>query len=455
MIAADRAGAPDGRRAMRRWLLVTMPSAPSSSPTRSPNTSRSISAPTTTRTARSTGCSPGSTALMSPPGSARARRCCSSGPYARGRTKSLATWAEGCRCSGTSSTSSGCSCSPRSGCCSRARGRSMRYQFLLPPAAAAVTALLCLPDRPTAAARGPAGRGEQVAEPDGSLGATSTPPVRVVPRRPTGRASSDRGPPLTEEGPAAVDFVLRTGRMPLAAPNMQASGDPCATRRRRSSPSSSTPARSATGPTIPDVDAAAGDLAAGGELYRFNCAACHVTSGAGAAIGGGREAPSLMESSPTEIGQAILVGPGAMPTFQSFTARTSTTSPPTSIDLQRSDTTAVDEFGGAGPVAEGLAAWLLGAHPADRPDPLDRHATRGPRHARRRRARREQRGGAVTELPRSCLAGEPAGLSGRGRLLRRRRRRGHHGRHRVRHRTHRQPARPRARRSPSPVSASA
>jgi ubiquinol-cytochrome c reductase cytochrome c subunit len=117
------------------------------------------------------------------------------------------------------------------------------------------------------------------------------------------------------------------------------------------------------GPQIPDVDADEGDLAAGGELYRLNCAACHVASGSGAAIGGGREAPSLAASSATEIGESIVVGPGAMPAFDSFTESDINGVAAYVRDLQRAGTTAIDDFGGAGPVAEGLAAWLLGLIP--------------------------------------------------------------------------------------------
>ena len=146
-------------------------------------------------------------------------------------------------------------------------------------------------------------------------------PVRQLPRR---RRRGRRGPRPDARRRGAGGGRLRAAHRP------DADG-----RRRTCRPSG---ARSATreteiralvdyagafgdGPDIPDVDPAAGDLAAGGELYRLNCAACHVASGSGAAIGGGREAPSLMESTPTEIGQAILVGPGAMPVFGSFSDR--------------------------------------------------------------------------------------------------------------------------------------
>lgn len=172
-----------------------------------------------------------------------------------------------------------------------------------------------------------------------------------------------RGPPLTPEGPASVDFAVRTGRMPLPDPEMQA-------QRRRVRYSEDEiqalveyAGRFGDGPGIPTVDPGAGDLAAGGTLYRLNCAACHVASGAGAAIGGSREAPDLMDSSAVEIGEAILVGPGAMPSFGSFEAGDINSVAAYILDLQERETTAASEFGGAGPVAEGLAAWLLGLIP--------------------------------------------------------------------------------------------
>ena len=154
------------------------------------------------------------------------------------------------------------------------------------------------------------------------------------------------------------------------------------------------------GPAIPDVDPAAGDLAIGGELYRLNCAACHVASGSGAAIGGGRDAPTLMESTPTEIGQAIRVGPGAMPVFGSFSDEDLNSVARYVLDLQSMEATGVDDFGGAGPVAEGLAAWLLALLPLIALTRWIGTPARGPRRAaragRRRRCRRRPRGGRVT-----------------------------------------------------------
>ena len=178
-----------------------------------------------------------------------------------------------------------------------------------------------------------------------------------------GSGVDGRGPSLHDEGEAAVDFVLRTGRMPMADPAAQARRGPVRFTEEEIDALVSYAGAFGEGPAIPDVDAASSDIVAGGELFRLDCAACHTASGAGAAIGGGREAPSLMESTPTEIGEAIIIGPGAMPSFDSFDGADLDNVAGYVANLQDSEATAIDSFGGVGPVAEGLAAWLLGLLP--------------------------------------------------------------------------------------------
>ena len=178
-----------------------------------------------------------------------------------------------------------------------------------------------------------------------------------------GEGVEDRGPTLRNEGRAAVNFVLRTGRMPLANPLTPPSRGPVRYSEAEIVALVDYAGAIGDGPDIPDVEPDQGDLAEGGVLYRLNCAACHVASGAGAAIGGGREAPSLMESTPTQVGEAILIGPGSMPVFGTFTAENINDVAAYVDELQRQKAAAADDFGGAGPVAEGLAAWLLGLLP--------------------------------------------------------------------------------------------
>ena len=68
------------------------------------------------------------------------------------------------------------------------------------------------------------------------------------------------------------------------------------------------------GPAIPDVDLRGADVAAGGEVYRLNCAACHQSAGQGGALED-REAPPLTQSTPTQVAEAVRLGPGQMPSF--------------------------------------------------------------------------------------------------------------------------------------------
>jgi ubiquinol-cytochrome c reductase cytochrome c subunit len=178
-----------------------------------------------------------------------------------------------------------------------------------------------------------------------------------------GRGVDGRGPSLEPEGQASADFVLRTGRMPIAAPGIEARRGPVRFTETEIVALVDYVASIGTGPDTPDVDPAAGDLGNGGELYRLNCAACHAASGAGAAIGGGRDAPDLLQATATQVGQAIVIGPGSMPVFGSFTEQDINDVAAYVEELRAENTTGPTKFGGVGPVAEGLAAWLLALVP--------------------------------------------------------------------------------------------
>jgi ubiquinol-cytochrome c reductase cytochrome c subunit len=123
------------------------------------------------------------------------------------------------------------------------------------------------------------------------------------------------GPTLEGWGRAGVDYALSTGRMPLPSPD--------ATPERRT-PAYDAATRDALvdyvvglvpgGPEIPTVDPTSGDLAAGGELFRAQCAACHQWAGEGGALLR-REAPALDDATATQIAEAVRTGPGEMPVF--------------------------------------------------------------------------------------------------------------------------------------------
>jgi ubiquinol-cytochrome c reductase cytochrome c subunit len=177
-----------------------------------------------------------------------------------------------------------------------------------------------------------------------------------------GGEGTPSGPALTNAGAAAVDVMLRTGRMPLADP-----GQPV----RRGRPAFAEPdiqalvayvAAFGDGPAIPTVTITDGtDLAAGRAEYVATCAACHGAGGSGDAVGGGAIAPPLLGTAPTQVGEAIRIGPGAMPAFD----------PQQVGDAQLSEIAAYLAFlrdraapggatvGGVGPVAEGYVGWIV------------------------------------------------------------------------------------------------
>jgi ubiquinol-cytochrome c reductase cytochrome c subunit len=126
---------------------------------------------------------------------------------------------------------------------------------------------------------------------------------------------TDLAPTLHDTGTAYVDYVLSTGRMPIENPD-----DPI--QRREPKYSDATVGKltryvrdlaGGTGPAIPRLTGA-GDVAHGGSIFRLNCAACHAWSGDGGALLE-RSAPTVHRSSPTEIAEAVRVGPFNMPAF--------------------------------------------------------------------------------------------------------------------------------------------
>jgi ubiquinol-cytochrome c reductase cytochrome c subunit len=176
----------------------------------------------------------------------------------------------------------------------------------------------------------------------------------------TGAQGSGIAPPLTNVGAAAFDFYLRTGRMPLA----QLGTPPWQQSHRMSDDQIaalvSYGATLGQGPAIPSVVAGAGDLQRGWDLYTNNCSACHGPGGAGGELAAGVAAPPLDRADELAIAEAMLIGPGQMPSF---------------ADLPQQDVNSITRYvlylrqrsnpGGVppsdtGPVAEGFIALLLG-----------------------------------------------------------------------------------------------
>jgi quinol---cytochrome-c reductase cytochrome c subunit len=168
------------------------------------------------------------------------------------------------------------------------------------------------------------------------------------------------GPDLRGVGAMAPDFYLRTGRMPINHPGEQP---------ERNRPYFSDPeirslvryvASLGKGPAIPDPHPGGANLSHGQQLFTDHCAGCHQIVGEGGYVTGAR-VPVLQHATPTQIAEAVRIGPFLMPSF----------SPRTISKRQLDDIVAYvqyakhpDDRGGLGlghigPVPEGMVPWVV------------------------------------------------------------------------------------------------
>jgi len=176
---------------------------------------------------------------------------------------------------------------------------------------------------------------------------------------------TSQAPSLVGAGAAAVDFQMSTGRMP--AKELGAEND--------RKPSDFTPAQIydiagyiaslGGGPAIPPASAVStqgANTALGEELFSTNCAQCHGFAGAGGALTYGKSAPPLTASTPTQIYEAMLTGPEAMPVFGDGTVTPSEKRDIIAyvVDTRNEANPGGFSLGRTGTVTEGLLAWLGG-----------------------------------------------------------------------------------------------
>lgn len=199
-------------------------------------------------------------------------------------------------------------------------------------------------------------------------------------------------PSLIGVGAASVDFQVSTGRMPAMNPGAQVP-------RKTPIPAFNTSIKTdyeekdkreaaekqkaraeknladlrayiaslGGGPEVPPasaVDPAKGNVALGGKLFRTNCAQCHSFTGQGGALTGGKYAPPLSKSdvTPTQMYEAMLTGPQAMPVFNDTTLTPQDKQAIISylVKTREEPNPGGNSLGRIGPVSEGLAGWLVG-----------------------------------------------------------------------------------------------
>ncbi|RKS74043.1 ubiquinol-cytochrome c reductase cytochrome c subunit [Motilibacter peucedani] len=176
---------------------------------------------------------------------------------------------------------------------------------------------------------------------------------------------SGNGPSLVGVGAASVDFQVGTGRMPLAAPGAQAARGRVLFSQDEINDLAAYVASLGPGPSIPsaaDVDPSKANSALGGEIFRTNCSMCHNFAGAGGALTQGKYAPSLLDTSPKHVAEAMLTGPQNMPVFSDAQISPAQKRAIIAYLKASKDTSSpgLTGLGALGPTSEGLFGWIAG-----------------------------------------------------------------------------------------------
>ncbi|MGO1445400.1 cytochrome bc1 complex diheme cytochrome c subunit [Corynebacterium casei] len=189
----------------------------------------------------------------------------------------------------------------------------------------------------------------------------------------------DRGPSLVGIGAGAVYFQVHSGRMPMMSNDAQAERKTPRYTEQQTLALAAYVAANGGGPDIVyNEDGSIAmeelrganyngqiqpeDVAKGSELFRMNCASCHNFTGQGGALSSGKYAPPLDPANEQEIYQAMLTGPQNMPKFsdRQLTADEKKDIIAYVKSAGETPSPAGWNLGGLGPVAEGLAMWIIG-----------------------------------------------------------------------------------------------
>ena len=172
--------------------------------------------------------------------------------------------------------------------------------------------------------------------------------------------TTELGPDLRGVGAMAPDFYLRTGRMPLSNPNeIPERGRPDFSDHEIRALTAYV-ASLGKGPPIPHPNPSGANVAHGFHLFTDNCAGCHQVAAEGGYVTDTR-VPVLQHATPTQIAEAVRIGPYLMPSFSHKDLS------PRELDaiVAYVDTTKhPDDAGGLGighigPVPEGIVAWIV------------------------------------------------------------------------------------------------
>jgi ubiquinol-cytochrome c reductase cytochrome c subunit len=190
----------------------------------------------------------------------------------------------------------------------------------------------------------------------------------IVHPRPGAGGLLGQGPPLRGVGAMAADLYLRTGFMPLANPHIEPENERVLFSNKELVSLIGYVASLGPGPAIPNTGVrlvggkveGPGTIGDGLYQYTLNCAGCHQIVARGGFVTGAR-VPPLQGLTPTEIAEAVRLGPYLMPRFSATQISNYELA---SIIKYVLSTRAPANRGGwgignLGPIPEGLVAWWI------------------------------------------------------------------------------------------------
>jgi len=176
---------------------------------------------------------------------------------------------------------------------------------------------------------------------------------------------TSQAPSLIGAGAAAVDFQMSTGRMPAKEVGAENERKPTTFTTQQIYEIADYIASLGGGPAIPtaqQVSTSGADTALGSQLFSANCAQCHGFAGAGGALTYGKDAPPLTQATPTQIYEAMLTGPEAMPVFSdgAISPQAKRDIIAYIVDTRTEPNPGGFSLGRTGPITEGLLVFLGG-----------------------------------------------------------------------------------------------
>jgi ubiquinol-cytochrome c reductase cytochrome c subunit len=170
------------------------------------------------------------------------------------------------------------------------------------------------------------------------------------------------GPSLHGVGALSADFYLTTGYMPLKRTGIQPRRGRLLLGPQQIADLTAYVASLGKGPAIPHPHPERGNLSEGMHLFTEHCAGCHQIVARGGYVTHALP-PGLGEATPTQIAEAVRIGPYVMPAFseKAISNRELDSIVKYVLYAKHPDDQGGWSLGDIGPIPEGLVTWFIAA----------------------------------------------------------------------------------------------